>query len=73
MTMSRVIELSDEEYDILQAAAAQAHETPEEILRRLVRALATEQGKVYGTTDEMFAALDAYAALVDSQRAEADQ
>jgi hypothetical protein len=72
MPMSRVIELSDEEYDIFQAAAAQAHETPEEILRRLVRTLALEKGKVYETVDAMFAALDTYAALVESQRADSD-
>ena len=60
--MSHIIELSDEEYDILKSAAEQAHETPGELLRQLVLALVTAQGQVYDDVEEMFAALDAYAA-----------
>ena len=64
--MTKVIELSDEEYGILQAAAAKGHETPEQVLVRMLKAIESASGPVYYNVDEMFDALDAYAADVDT-------
>ena len=61
--MSKVIELSDEEYAVLVEAAKKRHETPEQTLSSLVRSLADAGDSVYYSTDEMFAALDAYARI----------
>jgi hypothetical protein len=71
--MSKPIELSDEEYQILERAAAAGHETPEQVIRRIVRALADSDGPVYYTVEEMFDALDAYAARADAGEADADE
>jgi hypothetical protein len=64
--MSKVIELSDEEYEVLVEAAKKRHETPEQMLSSLVRSLSEAESAVYYGTDEMFAALDAYAAERDA-------
>jgi hypothetical protein len=64
--MSKVIELSDEEYHALEEVAKKRRETPEQTLKSLVRALAEAEGAVYYSTDEMFEALDAYAAETDT-------
>lgn len=71
--MSKTIELSDEEYTILEAAAARGHETPEQVLARIVRALAEAQNPVYYSLDDMFDALDEYAAQVDAGQDNADE
>jgi hypothetical protein len=64
--MSKVIELSDEDFAVLVEAAKKRHETPERMLSSLVRALAETAGAVYYEVDEMFDALDAYAAGSDA-------
>jgi hypothetical protein len=63
--MGKVIELPDEEYQMLAEAAKKRHETPEQMLRSLARALAESTGAVYYSAEEMFDALDAYAAEHD--------
>lgn len=45
--MTKVIELTDEEYRILQDAAEKGGETPEQIIGRMVRALAGASGPIY--------------------------
>ncbi len=66
--MSKPIELSDEEYQIVEQAVAAGHETPEQVIRRLVRALADANGPVYYSVEDMFEALDAYAARAARER-----
>ena len=71
--MSKTIELSDEEYAILEAVATREHETPEQVLARMVRALAETQNPVYYNLDDMFDALDKYAASIDAGQGNADE
>jgi len=66
--VTKAIELSDEEYEVLVEAARKRHETPERMLSALVRALAKTEGAIYCSAEEMFAALDAYAAEVGANR-----
>jgi hypothetical protein len=73
MTKSKVIELTDEEYQALAEAAKRRHETPEQMLAHIIRALAEAKGAVYYSVEEMFDALDAYAAEADANRADADE
>lgn len=63
--MSHTIELTDEQYATLETAAARGDETPQALVERWVRALAASQNPIYYNEEEMFAALDAYAAEVD--------
>ncbi len=71
--MAKVIELSDEEYQALAEAAKKRNETPAQMLRSLARALVDAKDAVYYNTDEMFEALDAYAAQRDADGADADE
>jgi hypothetical protein len=72
--MSKVVELSDEEYAALAEAAQKRHETPEQMLKNMVRALAgAGRSTVYYSVDDMFEALDAYAATIDADSSDADQ
>lgn len=71
--MSKTIELSDEEYAILEAAAVRGNETPEQVLTRIVRALAGTSGPVYYNLDDMFNALDEYEVNVDAGQGNADE
>lgn len=63
--MSHTIELTDEQYSTLETAAAKGGETPQALLERWLRALAESENSIYYNEDEMFAALDAYAAEAD--------
>lgn len=57
--MSRVIELSDEQYAQLEIAATKGGETPEHLIERMVSALAQASGRVYYTDGELLRALGA--------------
>ena len=57
--MSKVIELSDEEYATLAAAAEKSHQTPEAFVARWVKALSDIPGEIYWNEEELFRALDA--------------
>ncbi len=57
--MSRVLELTDEEYSMLAAAAAKTGETPQQLVARMASALAGAEGPVYYTDDEFLRALGA--------------
>jgi len=57
--MSHTIELTDEQYAVLKAAAAKSNETAERLLQRMVDALAAVQGPIYYTDDELLRALGA--------------
>jgi len=55
----KVIELSDEQYTILAAAAAKGDETPEHLIGRMVTALADAEGPIYFSDEELLRALGA--------------
>jgi hypothetical protein len=57
--MSKTVELTDEQYATLEAAAARGAETPQQLLERMLRALAATQGPIYYTDDELLRALGA--------------
>ncbi|MGH2515330.1 MAG: hypothetical protein ACRDHP_06715 [Ktedonobacterales bacterium] len=57
--MSYVIELSDEQYARLEAAATKGGETPERLIERMVNALSETSGPVYYTDDELLRVLGA--------------
>ena len=57
--MGHVLELSEEQYETLRRVAARDQETPERLLGRMVDALATTQGAVYFTDEELLRALGA--------------
>lgn len=57
--MSKVIELTDEQYAALATAAAERHETPQALVERWLAALTESQGPVYYTDDELLRALGA--------------
>ncbi|HKV83710.1 MAG TPA: hypothetical protein VJN88_04090 [Ktedonobacterales bacterium] len=57
--MSHAIVLTDEQYEALRNAAARSDETPDQLLGRMVSALAETQGPVYFTDDELLRALGA--------------
>jgi hypothetical protein len=57
--MSHVVELTDEQYAILQRVAARDQETPEQLIGRMVNALTDTQGTIYFTDDELLRALGA--------------
>lgn len=58
-TTGHVLELSEEQYETLRRVAARDQETPEQLLGRMVDALATTQGTVYFTDEELLRALGA--------------
>jgi len=57
--MSHVVELTDEQYETLRQIAARDHETPEQLLGRMVNALTATQGTIYYTDEEFLRALGA--------------
>lgn len=57
--MSKAIELSEEQYATLAAAAARRNETPQDLVNHWVAVLAESQGPVYYTDDELLRALGA--------------
>ncbi len=57
--MSKAIELSDEQYATLAAAAEKSHQTPEDFVARWVRALSDVRGEIYWNEEELFRALGA--------------
>lgn len=57
--MSHVVELTDEQYETLRQVAARDHETPEQLLGRIVHALTATQGTIYYTDQEFLRALGA--------------
>jgi hypothetical protein len=57
--MSRVVELTDEQYETLRKVAARDHETPEQLIGRMVNALTQTQGTIYYTDEELLRALGA--------------
>ncbi len=65
--MSKVIEVSDEQYQALLEAAAKQHESVERFVERIADAVVQAQNPVYYTVEEMFDALDTYAAEVDAR------
>ncbi len=66
--MSKLIGLPDEAYQALVDAANKRHETPEQLLTALARALSESAGAVYYSIDEMFDALGAYVATSDATK-----
>jgi predicted nucleic acid-binding protein len=66
--MSHTLELTDEQFATLEAIAARTGQTPQKLIDRWVAALAESQGTIYYSADEMFEALDAYAARVDAEQ-----
>lgn len=57
--MSKVIELTDNEYAALATAAARSGETPQHLLSRMVEALAQTQTTDYYSDDELLRELGA--------------
>lgn len=57
--MSHVLELTDEQYNAIAAAAAKTGETPQGLLARMAQALTEAEGTVYYTDDEFLRALGA--------------
>jgi len=71
--MSKVIEVSDAQYEALLEAAAKQHESIARFVERIAGAVVQAQNPVYYTVEEMFDALDAYAAEVDTRDLDADK
>jgi hypothetical protein len=65
--VSRSLDLTDEQFAALEAMAARTGQTLQILVDRWVKALAESQGAIYVNIDEMFDALDAYAARVDGE------
>jgi hypothetical protein len=57
--MGHTVQLTDEQYETLRQVAARDDETPEQLIGRMVNALAETQGAVYYTDDELLRALGA--------------
>ena len=57
--MGHLLELTNAQYETLRQVAERDQETPEQLLGRMVDALATTQGTVYFTDDELLRALGA--------------
>jgi hypothetical protein len=57
--MSHVVELTDDQYETLRQVAARDQETPEQLIARMVSALAETQGTIYFTDEEFLRALGA--------------
>ena len=57
--MGHAIEFTDAQYETLRQVAARDQETPEQLLTRMIDALATTQGVIYYTDDELLRALGA--------------
>lgn len=57
--MSHTIALTDEQYAMLEAAAAKGGESPEQLIGRILNTLTEVQGPVYYTDEELLRALGA--------------
>jgi hypothetical protein len=57
--MSHVLDLTEEQYRALAAAAAKTGETPQQLVARMASALTQAEGTVYYTDDEFLRALGA--------------
>jgi hypothetical protein len=57
--MGHVLELTEVQYETLRQVAARDQEAPEQLPGRMVDALATTQGTVYFTDEELLRALGA--------------
>jgi negative regulator of replication initiation len=57
--MSKVIELTDEQYSALASIAARNGETPRQFIERLLEALVQTHGTIYYSDDELLRALGA--------------
>ena len=57
--MGHTLELTDSQYETLRQVAARDQETPEQLLTRMVDALADTQGIIYFTDEEFLRALGA--------------
>jgi hypothetical protein len=57
--MGHVVELTDQQYETLRQVAARDHETPEQLIGRIVNALTQTQGTIYYTDEELLRALGA--------------
>jgi hypothetical protein len=66
--MSHTLELTDEQFATLEAVAARSGQTPKHLVDQWLRALAASQSAIYYSTDEMFEALDSYAAQSDASQ-----
>lgn len=55
----KVIELSDEQYAILAAAARKGSETLDQLIARIVDGLADAEGPIYYTDEQLLRALGA--------------
>ncbi len=55
----KVIELSDEQYAILAAAARKGNETLDQLIARIVDGLADAEGPIYYTDEQLLRALGA--------------
>ena len=55
----KMVELTDEQYAILEAAAKKGDETPEHLIGRMVTALADAEGPIYFSDEELLRALGA--------------
>lgn len=67
--MSHVLELTEEQYSALAAAAAKSGETPEQLVARMASALTQAEGTVYCDLDDFFRALGATEAeIAESER-----
>jgi hypothetical protein len=57
--MGHLLELTNAQYETLRQVAERDQEPPEQLLGRIMDALATTQGTVYFTDDELLRALGA--------------
>ncbi len=57
--MSYVLELTEEQYSAIAAAAAKTGETPQQLVARMASALTEAEGTVYYTDEEFLRALGA--------------
>jgi hypothetical protein len=57
--MSHIVELTDDQFETLRKVAAREQETPEQLIARMVGALAETQGTMYFTDEEFLRALGA--------------
>jgi hypothetical protein len=67
--MSHVLELTEEQYSPIAAAAAKTGQTPEQLVARMASALTQAEGTVYYDLDEFFRALGmTEAEIAESER-----
>jgi hypothetical protein len=57
--MSKIIELTDEQYSTVESIAARDSETPQHFIERLLDALVRTHGTIYYSDDELLRALGA--------------